>query len=172
MAVAIVYPSANRVVDAIPCFEIGRPSLAARVAVEEFVCASWGRCTRRSLGSCSCSVGQVAEVVPLYRGILAADVDRRMCRRPGEREEVSRVGVEERIDNVERAQVLRTPDLLSRGEREIGPDDRREGRLTRTVLSPVDPVICGGDGTTGHIPEELNSQCLSGAYTRARTLPV
>jgi len=113
MAVAIVYPSANGIVDAIPCFEIGGPSLGARVAVEEFVCASWGRCTGRSLGSSSCSVGQVAEVVPLYRGVLAADVDRRMYRRPREGEEVSRVGVEERIDSVERGQVLRTPHLFS-----------------------------------------------------------
>jgi hypothetical protein len=49
---------------------------------------------------------------------LTADVNRRMYRRPREGEEVSRVGVEERIDDVERAQVLRIPDLFSFCERD------------------------------------------------------
>ena len=32
--------------------------------------------------------------------------------RPGEGEEVSRVGVEERVNEIERGQLLRAPDLL------------------------------------------------------------
>jgi hypothetical protein len=38
-----------------------------------------------------------------------------MCRRPGEGEEVTRVGIEERIDNIERGEILCTPDLFLLG---------------------------------------------------------
>jgi hypothetical protein len=166
--------AAVSVIDAISSLEIGGSSLTARVTVEEFVGASRGGCTGRSLRSSSASVGQITEVVPLYRGVLTADVDRGVCWRPREGEEVSRVSVEERVNDIERGQVLRTPDLFHSIGEGSGPDNRKEGQLTRTVLSPVDRL---GDlrrikELGRNIPEELNSQCLSGAYSRARTLPV
>jgi hypothetical protein len=55
----------NKFVDAIARFEIGGPSLRARVAVEEFVCRPRGRCARRLLWWCASCVEGVAEVVPL-----------------------------------------------------------------------------------------------------------
>lgn len=105
----------SKVIDAVACFKIRRTSLRARIAVEELVCASRGRCTRRSLRRRAC---QVAEIVPLYRRILTPYVDCGMCLRPGEGEEVTRVGIKERINNIKRGQVRCTPDLFSRGERE------------------------------------------------------
>jgi hypothetical protein len=61
----VATPSLNRFVDAIARFEIGRPSLRARVTVEEFVwCKSRGRCARRLLWWCAWIEG-VTEVVPL-----------------------------------------------------------------------------------------------------------
>jgi hypothetical protein len=125
------------VIDAISGSEIGGASLTARVAVEELVCASWGsRCTGRSLRACF--VRQVGEVAPLYRGVLTADVDGRVCWGPGEGEEVSRIGVEKRIDDISWRQILRTPNLFSMIKvRGTGPMTRKR-QLTRTVLSPVD----------------------------------
>jgi hypothetical protein len=52
----------NEFVDAIARFEVGGPSLKARIAVEEFVCRSRGRCARRL--SWRCADG-IAEVEPL-----------------------------------------------------------------------------------------------------------
>lgn len=80
----------------------------------------------------------------------------------------------ERIDNVERGQVLCTPNLFSlKGE-------RAARRMTRKRTTDADcaiscglaRVICGHGGLRRNIPEELKSQRLSGAYSRERTLPV
>lgn len=73
--------------NAITGFQVRGPSLGSRVAVKEFVRASWGACAR---GCRSFNVHvEVGEIVPLNGGILAPDVYRGMCWRPGEREKVA-----------------------------------------------------------------------------------
>jgi hypothetical protein len=61
----VAISSLNKFPDAIARFEVGGPSLRARVTVEKFVwCKPWGRCARRLLWWCAW-VEDVTEVVPL-----------------------------------------------------------------------------------------------------------
>lgn len=65
---------------------------------------------------------------------MASDVYSRESGRPGEGKEISRVGVEERVDKIERNQLLGAPHLcepVSGKRAEIA-----EGTQTRTELSP------------------------------------
>ncbi len=93
------------VADVVSRLKIGEASLCLRIAIEELVYWSWGGCTRRY------RVADVGKVVPLNGGILASNVDGGMRWGPCEGEEITCVGVEVRVDEVERGKLVGGPDL-------------------------------------------------------------
>jgi hypothetical protein len=88
--------------------KIGEASLRLRVAIEELVHRSWRRGTRRY------HVADIGKVVPLNGGVLTSDIDGGVSGRPREGEKVAGVGVEVRVDDVERGELVSRPDLVSR----------------------------------------------------------
>jgi hypothetical protein len=103
-AKSIYVPSEAANIDSL---KIGEASLCLRVAIEELVHRSWSRGTRRY------RVADIGKVVPLNRGVLTSDIDGGMSGRPREGEEVAGVGVEVRVDDVERGELVSRPDLVS-----------------------------------------------------------
>lgn len=84
--------------------KIGEASLCLRVAVEELMYGSWSGSTRRY------RVADIGKVVPLNGGVLTSDIDGGVSGRPCEGEEVTGVGVEVRVDEVERGKLVSRPD--------------------------------------------------------------
>ena len=97
--------------DGVPICEINglkiwEASLCMRVAIEELMCGSWSGGTRRY------DVADVGKVVPLNGSVLTSDIDGGVSGRPCEGEEVTGVGVEVRVDEVEQGKPVRRPDLV------------------------------------------------------------
>ena len=89
----------------IDSLKIGEASLCLRVAIEELVYRSWSGCTRRY------RVADVGKVIPLNGCVLTSDIDGGVSGRPCEGEEVTGIGVEVRVDEVERGELISRPDL-------------------------------------------------------------
>ena len=103
----------------IDSLKIGDASLCLRVAIKELMHGSCCGGTRRY------RVADVGKVVPLNGGVLTSDIDGRVSRRPCEGEEVTGVGEEVRVNEVERGKLGSRPDLVG-GESVAGNSDRVE----------------------------------------------
>jgi len=92
------------VVGEIGGLNVGEASLCLGVAIEELMYGSWSGGTRRY------RVAEVGKVVPLYRSVLTSDIDGGESRRPHEGEKIAGIGVEIRVDDVERGELVSRPD--------------------------------------------------------------